>query len=74
MKAELLSSTDIGVWKVSWNMMATVLASSDERNIVRVWTNSGDKWKCIGILKEENEYDDKKISEDEEEFQILIRN
>ena len=74
MKAELLSSTDIGVWKVSWNMMATVLASSDERNIVRVWKNSGDKWKCIGILKEENEYDDKKISEDEEEFQMLIRN
>jgi len=73
-KAEMISCNDIGVWKVSWNMMATILASSDERNIVRVWKNSGDKWRCIGIIKEEQDFEDKRINEDDEEFQLMYNN
>jgi len=73
LKAEMMSNNDIGVWKVSWNMMATVLACSDEKNIVRVWKSSGDKWRCIGIIKEEQEVEDKK-NEEEEEFQMTYNN
>ena len=47
------------VWKVSWNMMATVLASSDERNVVKLWKRGGSRWKCVGILNEEEDEESK---------------
>ena len=47
------------VWKVSWNMMATVLASSDERNVVKLWKRGGNRWKCVGILNEEEDEESK---------------
>jgi hypothetical protein len=26
-------------WRVSWNMMGTILASSDDENMVKLWKN-----------------------------------
>lgn len=73
LKAQMMTS-DFGVWKASWNMMATIFASSDEKNIVRIWKSSGDKWRCIGIVKEEQEIQDKSAIEEEQEFQLMYNN
>ncbi|KAM7320461.1 hypothetical protein ACRRTK_020904 [Alexandromys fortis] len=41
------------VWRVSWNITGTVLASSGDDGCVRLWkANYMDNWKCTGILKE----------------------
>ncbi|KAM7338241.1 hypothetical protein ACRRTK_001725 [Alexandromys fortis] len=41
------------VWRVSWNITGTVLASSGDDGSVRLWkANYMDNWKCTGILKE----------------------
>ncbi|KAL0616338.1 Nucleoporin SEH1 [Plecturocebus cupreus] len=40
------------VWRVSWNITGTVLASSGDDDCVRLWkANYMDNWKCTGILK-----------------------
>nr|XP_060469163.1 nucleoporin SEH1 isoform X2 [Panthera onca] len=40
------------VWRVSWNITGTVLASSGDDGCVRLWkANYMDNWKCTGILK-----------------------
>uniref|UniRef100_A0A803JJP9 Nucleoporin SEH1 n=1 Tax=Xenopus tropicalis TaxID=8364 RepID=A0A803JJP9_XENTR len=40
------------VWRVSWNITGTVLASSGDDGTVRLWkANYMDNWKCIGVLK-----------------------
>lgn len=78
-KAEMLNNNEVGVWKVSWNVMATILASSDEKNAVKIWKSSGDKWRCIGVMKEEhNELEEKKKNEDDNdedgEFHMSFNN
>lgn len=32
------------VWRVSWNIMSTVLAASNEKNQVKLWKNFGGKY------------------------------
>ncbi|XP_067834277.1 nucleoporin SEH1 isoform X1 [Heptranchias perlo] len=40
------------VWRVSWNITGTVLASSGDDGCVRLWkANYMDNWKCTGVLK-----------------------
>ncbi|KAG9479095.1 hypothetical protein GDO78_012645 [Eleutherodactylus coqui] len=40
------------VWRVSWNITGTVLASSGDDGNVRLWkANYMDNWKCTGVLK-----------------------
>ncbi|XP_018412335.1 PREDICTED: nucleoporin SEH1 isoform X2 [Nanorana parkeri] len=40
------------VWRVSWNITGTVLASSGDDGTVRLWkANYMDNWKCTGVLK-----------------------
>ncbi|RXN05911.1 centrosomal protein of 192 kDa-like [Labeo rohita] len=40
------------VWRVSWNITSTILASSGDDGCVRLWkANYMDNWKCTGILK-----------------------
>ncbi|XP_070768064.1 nucleoporin SEH1 [Enoplosus armatus] len=40
------------VWRVSWNITSTLLASSGDDGCVRLWkANYMDNWKCTGILK-----------------------
>ncbi|XP_054724814.1 nucleoporin SEH1-like [Uloborus diversus] len=40
------------VWRVSWNITGTILASSGDDGCVRLWKASlNDKWKCIATLK-----------------------
>ncbi|PVD21500.1 hypothetical protein C0Q70_19674 [Pomacea canaliculata] len=40
------------VWRVSWNVTGTVLASSGDDGCVRLWkANYLDNWKCISVLK-----------------------
>ncbi|XP_073535090.1 nucleoporin SEH1 isoform X2 [Phyllobates terribilis] len=40
------------VWRVSWNITGTVLASSGDDGSVRLWkANYMDNWKCTGVLK-----------------------
>ncbi|EGW15201.1 nucleoporin SEH1 isoform X1 [Cricetulus griseus] len=41
------------VWRVSWNITGTVLASAGDDGCVRLWkANYMDNWKCTGILKD----------------------
>ncbi|KAG8195391.1 hypothetical protein JTE90_001405 [Oedothorax gibbosus] len=40
------------VWRVSWNITGTILASSGDDGCVRLWkATHNDKWKCIATLK-----------------------
>lgn len=40
------------VWRLSWNVTGTVLASSGDDGCVRLWkANYLDNWKCISVLK-----------------------
>ena len=40
------------VWRVGWNIIGTLLASSGDDGCVRLWkANYMDNWKCTGILK-----------------------
>uniref|UniRef100_A0A9J7XZU7 SEH1-like (S. cerevisiae) n=1 Tax=Cyprinus carpio carpio TaxID=630221 RepID=A0A9J7XZU7_CYPCA len=40
------------VWRVSWNITSTLLASSGDDGCVRLWkANYMDNWKCTGILR-----------------------
>ena len=50
---KIMEGGDIVVWRVSWNMMGTVLASSDNRRVIKLWKNISDKWECVNTIKEE---------------------
>ncbi|KAI5091081.1 nucleoporin SEH1, partial [Silurus meridionalis] len=40
------------VWRVSWNITSTLLASSGDDGCVRLWkANYMDNWKCTGVLR-----------------------
>ncbi|KAK0061820.1 nucleoporin SEH1 [Biomphalaria pfeifferi] len=42
------------VWRVSWNITGTILASSGDDGAVRLWkANYLDSWKCIAVLQSE---------------------
>lgn len=39
------------VWRVSWNVLGTVLASSGDDGCVRLWKCYRDNWECVNVLK-----------------------
>lgn len=40
------------VWRVCWNIMGTILASSGDDGCVRLWKdNYINNWKCVAVLK-----------------------
>ncbi|KAK2162204.1 hypothetical protein LSH36_102g09008 [Paralvinella palmiformis] len=40
------------VWRLSWNITGTILASSGDDGCVRLWkVNYLDNWKCIAVMK-----------------------
>ncbi|EFN87899.1 nucleoporin SEH1 isoform X2 [Harpegnathos saltator] len=40
------------VWRVCWNVMGTILASSGDDGCVRLWKdNYNNNWKCVSVLK-----------------------
>lgn len=40
------------VWRVCWNVMGTILASSGDDGCVRLWKdNYINNWKCVAVLK-----------------------
>ncbi|XP_037827274.1 nucleoporin seh1 [Lucilia sericata] len=42
------------VWRVCWNMLATMLISTGDDGCVRIWKmNYSRKWKCAAVLKAE---------------------
>uniref|UniRef100_A0A1I8PTX8 Nucleoporin SEH1 n=1 Tax=Stomoxys calcitrans TaxID=35570 RepID=A0A1I8PTX8_STOCA len=42
------------VWRVCWNMLATMLISTGDDGCVRIWRmNYSKKWKCAAVLKAE---------------------
>ena len=48
--------------KVSWNILSTILASSDEENIVKLWKNDGSgKFAMISKISEEEDKDGEQI-------------
>ncbi|XP_017883043.1 nucleoporin SEH1-A isoform X2 [Ceratina calcarata] len=50
--AAQFSDHDFTVWRVCWNIMGTILASSGDDGCVRLWKdNYINNWKCVAVLK-----------------------
>ncbi|KAF3425107.1 hypothetical protein E2986_07905 [Frieseomelitta varia] len=50
--AAQFSDHDSTVWRVCWNIMGTILASSGDDGCVRLWKdNYINNWKCVAVLK-----------------------
>ena len=60
---KLIEGGDTVVWRVSWNMMGTVLASSDNKRVIKLWKNISDKWECVNTIKEEDNEEELAIKE-----------
>lgn len=54
-ETELVGSLDdhhCTVWRVCWNVVGTLLASSGDDGCVRLWKfNYKSNWRCVGVLK-----------------------
>lgn len=57
---KIFDSSEVIVWRVSWNMMGTVLASSDDKRVIKLWKSINDRWECVNTIKEE-ERDEEQI-------------
>ncbi|XP_015781272.1 nucleoporin SEH1 [Tetranychus urticae] len=54
------------VWRVSWNITGTILASSGDDGSVRLWkANYLDNWKCVTELKCQNNQSGNSSSQDD---------
>ncbi|XP_071958701.1 nucleoporin SEH1-like [Antedon mediterranea] len=53
----LLDHQNRQVWRISWNITGTILASSSDDGLVRLWkANYLENWKCIQTLKGDGQY------------------
>ncbi len=50
---KIMEGGETVVWRVSWNMMGTVLTSSDNRRVIKLWKNISDQRDCVNKIKEE---------------------
>ena len=47
---ELTTSNDEQCWRCQWNVTGTVLASSGDGGLVRLWKHGGAEWKCVSEI------------------------
>jgi WD40 repeat protein len=46
------SDHESSVWRVCWNVTGTILATSGDDGLVRLWkANYLDNWKCVAVLR-----------------------
>ncbi len=51
---------DALVWRISWNLISTVIATNSDDNYLRLWKKTLEqKWVCVREIKEEkDEFED----------------
>ncbi|XP_054089769.1 nucleoporin seh1 isoform X1 [Zeugodacus cucurbitae] len=56
-QATKFSDHNCPVWRVCWNMLATMLISTGDDGCVRIWRKNYTKnWKCAALIKAEGSY------------------
>lgn len=70
---KIMEGGDVIVWRVSWNMMGTVLASSDNKRVIKLWKNISDNWECVNTIKEEENEEEQNKNQSFHDMKFLSK-
>lgn len=54
---KVLDTNAAEVWRYAWNVTGTVLASSGDGGIIKLWKSNYGNWKCVSQLHSNDDSD-----------------